>query len=179
MEFIAGHRGRQDEISELFLAAFSASEGAEEGKLISRLATRLMATTADEDLFVFSACDDRAVVGCIVFSRLTYELDDRVVFILSPVAVRPDRHKEGIGQELITFGLGALRRRGIDVVMTYGDPNYYAKVGFAQISEDCAQAPLPLTQPHGWLAQPLSTNVMSPLAGRSHCVDALNDPSLW
>lgn len=138
-----------------------------------------METTPNDDLFVFSAYDDQTLVGCIFFSRLTYELDDRIVFILSPVAVKTDRQKTGIGQRLIAYGLDALREKGIDFAVTYGDPNYYTKVGFRQITEEFAEAPLRLNLPHGWLGQSLSGKDQEPLAGPSRCVEALNKTDLW
>jgi len=56
-----------------------------------------METTPTQDLFVFSAYDGQSFIDCIFFSRLNFEQDDRVVFILSPVAVKPDRQKKGVG----------------------------------------------------------------------------------
>ncbi|MHA1524205.1 MAG: GNAT family N-acetyltransferase, partial [Alphaproteobacteria bacterium] len=156
MEFFSGHIGREQEISEHFSATFTDSEGAEEGKIIGQLVDDLMETTPNQDLFVFSAYDDQSFVGCIFFSRLNYGQDDRAVFILSPVAVKTDRQKKGVGQKLIAYGLDKLRQKGIDIAVTYGDPNYYSKVGFRQITEEFAQAPLKLNYPHGWLGQSLS-----------------------
>lgn len=179
MAFMSGHIGREQKISQLFSETFTASEGADEGRIIAGFVDKLMKTTPPEDLFVFTAFDDQSLVGCIFFSRLRYEHDDRTVFILSPVAVRPDQQKKGIGQKLIAYGLDALREKGVDVAITYGDPNYYSKVGFVQITEDCAKAPLALNVPEGWLGQSLSGAEMTPLAGPSRCVEALNDPALW
>lgn len=179
MEFVTGCTGREDCISELFFSTFAAAESVEEGEIIRGLVADLMTKTPPEDVFAFSAVDAGALIGCIFFSRLTYEQDDQVVFILSPAAVTSNRQNQGVGQDLISFGLTELRRRGIDVVVTYGDPNYYTKVGFEQISESVAQAPLALTQPQGWMGQSLSSGAMKPLAGPSQCVEALNKPELW
>ncbi|MEX3007682.1 GNAT family N-acetyltransferase [Hoeflea sp. TYP-13] len=179
MEFFSGHIGREREISGLFSATFTASEGAEEGKIIGRLVDELMETTPDQDLLVFSAYDDQTLVGCIFFSRLNYEQDDRTVFILSPVAVKTDRQRKGVGQKLIAYGLDELRQKGIDIAVTYGDPNYYSRVGFRPITEEFAQAPLKLNQPHGWLGLSLSGMEQEPLSGPSRCVEALDKPELW
>lgn len=121
----------------------------------------------------------RAPQGGIVFSRLTYEQDERTVFVLAPVAVATDEQGKGIGQRLLTHGLAALRNAGVDIVMTYGDPNYYAKVGFVPISEADAQAPFRLKQPEGWQGQSLTNRALAPLKGPSRCVEALNDPVFW
>jgi putative acetyltransferase len=80
---------------------------------------------------------------------------------------------------LLTHGLASLRRAGVDIAMTYGDPNYYAKVGFRPISEEDAQAPFPLSRPEGWLIQSLSDRGMAPPKGPCRCVEALNDPAFW
>jgi len=101
------------------------------------------------------------------------------VFILSPVAVKTDQQGKGIGQKLLKHGLDEIRNNGVQVAMTYGDPNYYSKVGFQQISEDFAQAPFKLTYPEGWLAQSLTGQSLEPILGASSCVAALNDPSIW
>jgi len=64
-------------------------------------------------------------------------------------------------------------------VITYGDPNFYSKVGFSVISEKNVPAPLKLSYPEGWLGQSLINDRIDPIAGKSHCVEALNKPNLW
>lgn len=130
-------------------------------------------------MLVFMACQRKELAGAIIFSRLIYPEDERSVFILAPVAVAPTWQREGVGQALLTHGLNVLREFGVDVAITYGDPNYYAKVGFKQITEEDAQAPLTLQQPEGWLAKPLNGHHLKPLKGPSRCVGALNDPIYW
>lgn len=179
MEVSTRSEGRENEIVDLFSATFTASEGAEEGTLIGNLVRDLLSITARRDLFVFVAEEAGEMVGAIVFSRLTFEQDDRSVFVLAPVAVATGRQGEGIGQKLLTHGLEALRKAGIDIAMTYGDPNYYSKVGFAPITEDFAPAPFKLKYPEGWLGQSLTDRKMTLLKGPSHCVEALNDPAFW
>lgn len=179
MEVLTGHKGREAEIIDLFTSTFTASEGEEEGVLIGELVRNLLGGTAPEDLFVFTAEEDGAIIGGIVFSRLRYEQDQRAVFVLAPVAVAPIQQGKGIGQRLLSHGLAALRSAGVDIAMTYGDPNYYRKVGFLPISEADAAAPVPLNHPEGWLAQSLTDRAMAPLKGPSSCVEALNNPVFW
>jgi hypothetical protein len=52
-------------------------------------------------------------------------------------------------------------------------------VGFQQITENIAQAPLKLTYPHGWLAQSLVSDKIEPINGKSTCVNALNNQKFW
>lgn len=179
MEFCSGHASRESDICELFVATFSASEGADEGAVIGALVQGLMKTTPNNDLLVWSAYSDNELKGCIFFSRLIFKQDARTVFIMSPVAVKTDCQRTGIGQGLIAHGLEDLRQKEIDFVTTYGDPNYYSKTGFKQITEKFARAPLKLSFPEGWLGQSLTGTDGHPLIGASECVSALNKPELW
>ena len=179
MEFSTGCRGQEQEVIDLLAATFAASEGAEEGALIGDLARNLLLTTVDADIHVFTARDEPALIGAIIFSRLTYEQDDRTVFLLGPVGVATDRQGAGIGQELLAHGIAALRKIGVDVAVTYGDPKYYSKVGFRPITEEFARAPFKLKYPNGWLGQSLKDGKMTPLKGPSHCVEAFHRPEYW
>lgn len=179
MELSTEFKGKEQEIIDLFAATFAASEGAEEGALIGDLARNLLATTADAEINVVTACEERSLVGAIICSRLTYDQDDRIVFLLGPVGVATDRQGEGIGQRLLACGLTALQKKGVDFAVTYGDPNYYSKVGFRPITEEFARAPFNLKYPKGWLGQSLADGKMTPLKGPSRCVEAFHRPDYW
>ena len=179
MEFCTEHKRREAEIVELLTATFTASDGEAAGALIEALVRNLLGGTAAKDLFVFTAEEDGAIIGGIVFSRLTYAQDARTVFVLAPIGVATDGQGQGIGQRRLNHGLAALRNAGVDIAMTDGDPNSYATVGFRPISEADAQAPFPLKHPEGWPAQSLTDRAMAPLKGPSRCVSALNDPVFW
>lgn len=179
MEFTAKFNERKRELVDLFKETFSASEGAEEGVLIGAFVDRMLAKTDAADIFVFSALRADELVGAAIFTRMRYPQDERSVFILSPMAVATAQQGTGIGQMLLTFGLTTLRQNGVDVALTYGDINFYSKVGFGHISDSDAKPPLPLTYPEGWLGQSLTSGPFDPLLGSSACVDALNDPALW
>ncbi|AHK78607.1 acetyltransferase [Ectothiorhodospira haloalkaliphila] len=179
MKFSQAFKGQEQDIIDLFHATFARAEGAEEGALIGNLVRHQMAGTAEPDLHVFLAERDRAIVGGAIFSRLTYDQDDRSVFILAPVAVASEWQGQGVGQKLLAHGLEALRNAGVDVVLTYGDPSYYSRVGFKPITESLAPAPFELKQPEGWLGQSLTGGEVLPFKGVPHCIPALNDPVFW
>ncbi len=161
------------------MATFSASEGTDEGQLIGDLASGLLRETPAEDLYVFTALADNVLIGAIFFSRLRFDGDPRTVFVLAPVAVKTDQQGQGVGQRLLSFGLEALRGEGVDIALTYGDPNYYSKVGFRQITETDVPAPFTLNHPEGWLGQSLTDQPLGSVTGPSRCVAALNDPAFW
>lgn len=171
--------GREQEIVEMFSSAFAASEGPGEGALIGGLVGDLLARTPAEDMYVFLAEDFDRIIGAAIFTRLRFSRDPRIVFLLSPMAVAPDCQNQGVGQALLTYALSRLGSRGCDVAMTYGDPEYYRRVDFAPVTEAEAPPPLPLSQPHGWLAQSLDGRPLRPLRGPSTCVAALDRPDIW
>jgi len=179
MEYSASIIGREQQIIDLFIASFAESDGTEEAELIGEFVRHMLHDTPERDLFVFIAEDSGEIIGSVMFSRLIYDEDERVVFILSPLAVATEHQGKGIGQSLVTYGLKALEAAHVDAALTYGDPAYYSKVGFLQISEAFAAAPFALTRPEGWLAQSLTDTELAPLKGSPHCVEALSNPMLW
>lgn len=179
MRVVTGAHGREAAIIGLFEESFTASEGADEGALIGGLVRDLLGRTPAEDLRVFCAEEAGAPIGAAVFSRLRYAQDSRRVFLLSPMAVAPGHQRRGVGQALISRALEALRGEGVEVAVTYGDPAYYGRVGFAPITEAQARAPLPLSMPQGWIGQALDGGAMPELRGKSRCVAALNRADIW
>ena len=165
-------------IEALFLSVFTKSENVAEGALVGTLARDLIANTKTEDIFGFVAVDGEEIVGAIFFSRLTVEkpID---IFILSPVAVRSDCQGQGVGQELITYGLREMKTRGVKFVATYGDPAFYVKIGFTPLSEKILKAPLKLSRPEGWLGQTLTGDSLEAIPGTCSCVSALDNPAYW
>jgi predicted N-acetyltransferase YhbS len=167
-----------DEIRKLFTDVFANSEGQDEGKLIGDLAFELQRTTPEDDFLGFVALAEEKIAGCIFLTRLRFQSEINA-FILSPVAVATKYQGEGVGQKLINFGFEQLKEGGGALAFTYGDINFYSKVGFKQITEDVAKAPLKLTYPEGWLAQSLIGKDIQPIPGSSICVEALNDQKYW
>ncbi|WP_297340602.1 N-acetyltransferase [Pseudophaeobacter sp.] len=179
MEFLNGTGGDEQRIVGLFEAVFTASEGAEEGGIIGRLVYNLLSDTPREDIQIFTSIENAELTGAAIFSRLTYADDPRQVFILSPMAVATDQQGKGGGQALLNHALTALRAGGVDVVITYGDPAFYGKVGFMALREADAASPLPLSFPEGWIGQSLNGAPLQPLQGNCTCVPALRDPGIW
>lgn len=179
MHLTDGAGGREREIVDLFATTFTASEGAEEGALIGSLARDLLDRTPPGDIRVFTASENGALAGAVIFTRLRYAGDARTVVLLSPMAVTPRRQGRGIGQALIRHGLDALRAEGADVALTYGDPAFYGKVGFVPVTEATAPPPQPLSHPAGWIGQALAGGDLAPLTGPVTCAAALDDPAYW
>lgn len=77
--------------------------------------------------------DEGDVVGHILFSRLTIEAAGRTIAAaaLAPMAVLPERQREGIGSALVEAGLAACREAGVSAVVVLGHPSYYPRFGFS------------------------------------------------
>ena len=167
-----------NEIEPLFIKTFSDSEGQAEGEVIGHLVRGFMENTEANDLYCFVATENEQIIGSIFFTRMIFESGIHA-FILSPVATLTDHQGKGVGQKLINFGLKTLKEDGVELAITYGDPDFYSKVGFGVVTEQVVPAPLKLKYPEGWLAQSLVGDEIEPITGRSYCVNELNKPELW
>lgn len=80
--------------------------------------------------------DDGAAVGHILFTSVVVESAGRRVLGmgLAPMAVLPDRQRQGIGSQLVRRGLDMLRERGCPFVVVVGHPDYYPRFGFEPAS---------------------------------------------
>ncbi|SFG32560.1 GNAT family N-acetyltransferase [Neptunomonas qingdaonensis] len=168
----------QKEIAAFFTSVFTSSEGEKEGKLIGNLASELSSNIDNDEIICFGTYENESLIGAIFFTRLRFN-ESTLVYMLAPVAVSTEHQGKGIGQALINYGLNAIKNGSANVVITYGDPSFYSKVGFEPLSEDVIQAPLELSMPVGWLGQSLSGDPISTIHERPTCVKAFNDPVYW
>jgi putative acetyltransferase len=78
------------------------------------------------------ALDEGQVVGHVMFTRCLLDAPLRLleVQVLSPLAVLPERQRQGIGAALIRDGLERLDRQAAPLVFLEGDPAYYRGRGF-------------------------------------------------
>ncbi len=183
MKFRQHDSSEIETITQLFTQTFTDSEGENEGKTVGKLANDLLTTTVPIELLCFVAEDDSiesdsTIVGAIIFTPLSFD-DETKAYLLSPVAVSTQVQKRGIGQKLINFGLQTLKEQGVELAVTYGDPSYYSKVGFEQITTEQIPAPFELSYPHGWIAQSLIGGEIKVTSEQSSCVEALAQAEYW
>jgi len=167
-----------DEITALFTTTFTVSEGKDEGRLIGDLASDLASSIDDGEIICCGSYQNDLLVACLFLTRLKFR-DSHSVYMLAPVAVRTENQGKGVGQALILFALDALKKRSVEVVVTYGDPAFYTKVGFASLSEKVIQAPVTLSMPMGWLGQSLTGVAIPTMKTRPECVTAFANPVYW
>jgi putative acetyltransferase len=118
-------------------AAFGAS-GAE----VAQLVLDLRASPGYIPELALVAADDGDVIGHVMLTESMVEGSDATILILSPLAVRPDRQRHGVGSALVPEGLRRAEEHGAPLVIVEGDPRYYSRFGFRRASE------LGLERPH-------------------------------
>ena len=74
--------------------------------------------------------DEGEVVGHIAFSPALIDEEDLNWFTLGPIAVAPNRQRQGIGSRLVEAGIEALRALQANGCLLVGDPAYYLRFGF-------------------------------------------------
>jgi len=174
---ILDKKSRQ-EITDLFTSSFTASEGDKEGRLVGKLALELSSGIDNQNIICFGTVEEETIIAAIFFTRLRFEKAIQV-YMLAPVAVNTEYQGKGIGQALINYGLTEIKNRSVEVVVTYGDPSFYSKLGFQPLSENVIQAPLKLSMPEGWLGQSLIEDPVPTVNERPKCVKEFNNPVYW
>ena len=91
------------------------------------------------------------VVGHVMFTVTSLESGDPIL-MLSPLAVRPDHQRAGVGTALVGAGLDGARRRSEPLVIVEGDPRYYGRFGFVEASSLGLERPYESIPPHAFQA---------------------------
>jgi putative acetyltransferase len=83
------------------------------------------------------AREDGDAIAHVLFSSITIEGRDRTIsaLALAPLAVTPQRQNQGIGSQLVEFGLSKCRELGHGIVVVVGEPDYYQRFGFQSASQ--------------------------------------------
>lgn len=77
--------------------------------------------------------EEGSVIGHIFFSSVKVASASGLnanLFGLAPMAVLPERQRQGIGANLVRKGLQACRESGCHAVVVLGHPEYYPRFGF-------------------------------------------------
>ena len=82
------------------------------------------------------ALDGDEVVGHILFSPAKIEGDAVTIegMGLAPIAVLPERQRQGVGTQLVKRGIEMLRSRDCPYIIVLGHPEYYPRFGFVRAS---------------------------------------------
>jgi Predicted acetyltransferase len=83
------------DIKQLFTSVFTDSEGTSEGVLIGQLVHDIVTLTHKEDLHGYVAIDNDKIIGCLFFTRLSFQ-QGLSAFLLSPMAIQTSYRGQGL-----------------------------------------------------------------------------------
>ncbi len=172
---VATNRDR-DSIYQIHYSAFPATER----ELIAQLAVNLLAKVTTPPIISLVAEIKNRVVGHVACSPVfTAEAKDCLGYILAPLAVRPEYQKSGFGAQLVKQSIQQLSQMDVNILLVYGDPNYYGRFDFRTDLAEGYLPPYELEYAFGWQALKLNDSEIANLPVQITCVDALDNPQLW
>ncbi len=91
----------------------------------------------------FVAERDGELVGHVLYSHAFLDAPSRLVdvLVLSPIGVRSDLQRQGVGGELIRHSLSVIGQRHEPLVFLEGHPTYYPRFGFGPAADQGFVAP--------------------------------------
>jgi putative acetyltransferase len=113
-----------DDVRRVVAAAFG-------GEKVPELLDALRSSVAWLDL-AYVVEDGDEVVASVVYTRAWLDARPKLVevLVLSPLAVRPERQRSGLGSLLVRETLRAVEGRDEPLVFLEGAPDFYARLGF-------------------------------------------------
>lgn len=151
-----------------------------ERKLVSTLASNLLAEKTTPQTMSLVAETDGDVVGHVAFSPVIIDHQENLLgYILAPLGVKPDYQRCRIGSSLVEKGMQQLSVMGVNLVFVYGDPHYYSRFGFSAETARHYITPYPIQYPFGWQAMVLNDFDSGKSPAAVTCVTSLCDPTLW
>ena len=138
------------------------------------LVAKLRETCSDR---VSLVADDGGVVGHILFTPVAIDDHGRSVIGmgLAPMAVLPDRQRQGIGSQLVRRGLEILRDRGCPFVVVVGHPEYYPRFGFERASTHGLASQWDGIRDEAFMALILDAPAMTAVSGVARYRDEFNE----
>jgi len=98
---------------------------------------------------------DGSIVGHLLLSEGDLIGDDgrlvRRIWMVGPVAVLPDRQRQGVGSALMNAAIAIARERGEPLLVLLGHASYYPRFGFEPARSIGIEAPRPW-QDANWMA---------------------------
>ena len=133
--------GDVDAVRAVVVAAFAATEHGTAEPVEAPLLDRLRACPAWLPPLSVVAEVDGTVVGHVVCTRA--HVGERAALGLGPLAVAPDRQREGVGTALMHAVLGAADAMDEPVVVLLGHTDFYPRFGFGPAVELGIDPPVP------------------------------------
>jgi putative acetyltransferase len=136
------------EISRVIDAAFGDRD-------TSLFAEQIRASPGYVPELAFVTEEEGAIVAHTMLSRVRLAGPDLDVLILTPMSVRPDRQRQGVGGRLVEAALAAAEELGEPFVLVEGVPSYYPQFGFVSATGLGLERPDPRIPDAAWMVRPL------------------------
>ena len=147
---------------------------------VSQLASRLLKERTSPQTISLVAESEQDIVGHIAFSPVSLaDSKDTLAYLLSPLGVKADAQKTGIGTRLVESGKQILKDQGIHLLFVYGDPSFYGKFNFNAKGAERFLPPYELKYPFGWQLCIVNDCVIPESSSALSLVQPLCDPKLW
>jgi putative acetyltransferase len=122
---------------------------------VATFAEEIRASPGHVPELAFVVEEEGEIVAHTMLSRVRLAGPDVDVLILTPMSVRPDRQRQGVGRALVEAALEAADARGEPVVLVEGVPSYYPQLGFVPATELGFERPDDRIPEAAWLVRPL------------------------
>jgi len=138
----------EGEISRVIDAAFGDRE-------TSAFTEQIRASPGYVPELAFVVEEEGEIVAHTMLSRVGVEGLDAELLILTPMSVRPDRQRQGVGGKLVEAALAAADELGEPLVLVEGVPSYYPQFGFRSATALGLERPDPRIPDAAWMVRPL------------------------
>jgi putative acetyltransferase len=151
-----------DAIDQVLIDAFGAGHGPDVVELVRRI-------RASDDYIpamnLVIELEGHGVVGYVALSWVSFEgRGPRRLLQLTPLAVRSQFQRKGMGVALVRAALDAARRADEPLVMVQGVPAYYPALGFERASQHGIRPPWPNIADEAFMVNVLDPD-MEPMEG--------------
>ena len=118
------------------------------------------------------------IVGHAIFTRCGVAGSSVNAALLGPLAVAPERQRQGVGSAIVRAGLRRLEDMDVSLVCVLGDPAYYKRFGF--LPESLVEPPfrLPAEWDGAWQSQIVGDKSAS-CSGKLSVPRQWLEPALW
>jgi len=160
-----------------------AAFGPQEGPTVAGLVIELLHDPTARPLISLLACAGATPVAHVLFTsvRISGAEKPPVAHILAPLAVLPNRQRQGTGTQLVRAGLDQLAAVGGALVFVLGYPGYYPRFGFQPAGRLGFSAPYPIPEQNAdaWMVLALAPGILGTVRGTVRCAKALDKPEYW
>lgn len=121
--------------------------------------------------------DDHGIVGHLMFTPVSLKSGDRKILGmgLAPMAVRPERQRQGVGSALVRHGLEMQRQRGCPFVVVVGHPEYYPRFGFERALLHGIRSQWDGVAEDAWMVAIIDRQAMAGVSGVASYRDEFNE----